>query len=83
MDKFIYLKKRIKKGLKNINYYLGAPLAILLLIDTFLLTYILDRVLFEFLTSLACPVWLKIVCIILFSLLLTISWIHDIFIKED
>lgn len=83
MNKFTYLIKRIKKGLKNINYYLGVPLAILLLIDTSLLMYVLDRCLFVFLTSLACPMWLKTICIILFPLLFTISWIYDIFIKEN
>lgn len=83
MNKFIYLKKRIKKRWKSLLNIMGLPIFIILSLEVLVVIFLVDNVLFNVLTQLAWPAWLRIICIILMLLTFIIKWFYDIFIKED
>lgn len=83
MDKFIYLKKRIKKRWKGLLNIMGLPIFIILSLEVLAIIFLIDNVLFNVLTQFTWPIWLRIICIILMPLTFIIKWFYDIFIKED
>jgi len=83
MNKFIYLKQRIKRRWKSLLNIVGLPIFIILSLEVLAIIFLIDNALFNILTQLAWPVWLRIICIILMPLTFIIKWFYDIFIKED